>query len=48
MKILLDDAEVIEIIASYYNISSDYVLLDNDGYYIVTDLHAVNIEEGAQ
>ena len=45
MKILLDDAEVQEIIASYYKISGDDVLLDDDGYYIVADLYAVNIEE---
>ena len=45
MKILLDDAEVEEIIASYYKISSDCVHLDNDGYYIVADLCEVNIEE---
>ena len=46
MRILLDDAEVEEIIASYYKISSDCVHSDSDGYYIVADLYTVDIEEG--
>lgn len=45
MKILLGDAEVIEIIASYYKISSDCVRLDNDGYYIAIDLNMLDIKE---
>lgn len=45
MKILLDDAEVEEIIASYYKISSDCVHLDSDGYYIVADLEMLDIKE---